>query len=105
MAVRNARLFRLQQEQNRYLGSLLATGRTITRSITLEDSLARICRTAAEALRTQECVIYEHDAARDAIICRAFYSSNDEPRRCWTTRASTPSTTTPATGRSCGAVW
>jgi diguanylate cyclase (GGDEF)-like protein len=77
VAVRNARLFRLQQEQNRYLGSLLATGRTITTSITLEDSLARICRTAAEALRTQECIIYEHDAARDAIICRAFYSSNE----------------------------
>ena len=77
VAVRNARLFRLQQEQNRYLGSLLATGRTITRSITLEDSLARICRTAAEALQTQECIVYEHDAARDAIICRAFYSSNE----------------------------
>jgi diguanylate cyclase (GGDEF)-like protein len=77
VAVRNARLFRLQQEQNRYLGSLLAAGRTITRSITLEDSLSRICRTAAEALRTQECVIYEHDAARDALVCRAFFSSND----------------------------
>ncbi len=77
VAVRNSRLFRLQQEQNRYLGSLLSTGGTITMSITLEDSLARICHTAAGALRTQECIIYEYDAARDAIVCRAFYSSNE----------------------------
>ena len=63
VAVRNARLFRLQQEQNRYLGSLLATARAITSTVTLEDSLSRICRTAAEALETEECVIYEYDAA------------------------------------------
>lgn len=79
VAVRNARLFRLQQEQNRYLASLLDTGRAITTSITLEDSLARICRTAAEALETQECVIYEYDPARDAIICRAFHSDGPTP--------------------------
>ena len=79
VAVRNARLFRLQQEQNRYLASLLATGRTITTSITLEDSLARICRVAAEALQTQECIVYEHDVAQDALVCRAFYSGQEEP--------------------------
>jgi diguanylate cyclase (GGDEF)-like protein len=79
VAVRNARLFRLQQEQNRYLASLLATGRAITTSITLDDSLARICRTAADALRTQECIIYEHDAARDALVRRAFSGSSVPP--------------------------
>jgi diguanylate cyclase (GGDEF)-like protein len=79
VAVRNARLFRLQQEQNRYLSSLLDTGRAITSSITLEDSLSHICRTAAQALRTEECVIYEFDPARDAIICRAFHSANSTP--------------------------
>ena len=79
VAVRNARLFRLQQEQNRYLSSLLDTGRAITTSITLEDSLSHICRTAAEALEAEECVIYEYDAARDAIICRAFHSTSSSP--------------------------
>ncbi len=79
VAVRNARLFRLQQEQNRYLSSLLDTGRAITTSITLEDSLARICRTAAGALETEECVIYEYDSARDATICRAFFGESSEP--------------------------
>jgi diguanylate cyclase (GGDEF)-like protein len=78
VAVLNSRLFRLQEEQNRYLSSLLAASRTITTSITLEDSLARMCRTAAEALQTQECAIYEHDAPRDAVVCRAFFSSNDD---------------------------
>jgi diguanylate cyclase (GGDEF)-like protein len=78
VAVRNARLFRLQQEQNRYLASLHATGRTITKSITLEDSLARIGRAAAEALQTQECIVYEYDAARDALICRAYHSSSPD---------------------------
>ena len=47
VAIRNARLFRLQQEQNRYLGSMLDTARAITSTVTLEDSLAQICRTAA----------------------------------------------------------
>ena len=56
VAVRNARLFRLQQEQNRYLASLLDTSRAITSTVTLEDSLASICRTAAEALEAGECV-------------------------------------------------
>ena len=41
VAVRNARLFRLQQEQNRYLASLLDSARAITSTVTLEDSLAQ----------------------------------------------------------------
>jgi diguanylate cyclase (GGDEF)-like protein len=79
VAVRNARLFRLQQEQNRYLSSLLETGRAITTSVTLEDSLARICRTAAGSLETGECVIYEYEPAQDVIIRRAFFSDSDMP--------------------------
>ena len=79
VAVRNARLFRLQQEQNRYLSSLLDTGRAITTSVTLEDSLSYICRTAAEALEAEECVIYEYDPVRAAIICRAFHSTSSAP--------------------------
>ncbi len=75
VAVRNARLFRLQEEQNRHLASLLATGRAITSAVTLEDSLSRIGQTAAEALATTECVIYEYDPGRDAIVFRAFYAA------------------------------
>ena len=75
--MRNARLFRLQQEQNRYLASLLDTARAITSTVTLEDSLASICRTAAEALETGECVAYEYDAVHDAIVFRAFYGPGE----------------------------
>jgi diguanylate cyclase (GGDEF)-like protein len=79
VAIRNARLFRLQQEQNRYLGSMIDTARAITSTVTLEDSLAQICRTAAEALETGECVAYEYDAQRDASVFRAFYSRGGRP--------------------------
>jgi GAF domain-containing protein len=79
VAVRNSRLFRLQQEQNRYLASLLDTARAITSTVTLEDSLSRICRTAAEALQTGECVAYEYDPGRDAIVFRAFYGKDGPP--------------------------
>jgi diguanylate cyclase (GGDEF)-like protein len=79
VAVRNARLFRLQQQQNRYLASLLTTGRAMTASITLDDALARICSTAADALRTQECIIYEHDPGRDALVRRVFYTTSSSP--------------------------
>ena len=79
VAVRNAQLFRLQQEQNRYLVSLLETGRAITSTVTLEDSLSHICRTAAGALSTTECIAYEYDPRRDAIVCRAFYASGGRP--------------------------
>ncbi len=79
VAVRNARLFRLQQEQNRYLGSMLDTARAITSTVTLEDSLAQICRTAAGAFDAGECIAYEYDAARDAIAFRAFYGRDGQP--------------------------
>ena len=79
VAVRNARLFRLQQEQNRYLGSMLDTARAIASTVTLEDSLAQICRTAAEALEADECVAYEYDAARDSSVFRAFYGRDGQP--------------------------
>ena len=79
VAVRNARLFRLQQEQNRYLGSMVDTARAITSAVTLEDSLSHICRTAADALETGECVAYEYDQGRDAIVFRAFYGRDGRP--------------------------
>ena len=79
VAVCNARLFRLQQEQNRHLTSLLDTGRAITSAVTLEDSLTSICRTAAAALETEECIAYEYDAGRDAIVCRAFWGVHGTP--------------------------
>jgi diguanylate cyclase (GGDEF)-like protein len=79
VAVRNARLFRLQQEQNRFLGSMVDTARAITSAVTLEDSLTHICRTAAEALETGECVAYEYDATHDSIAFRAFHGRDGRP--------------------------
>jgi diguanylate cyclase (GGDEF)-like protein len=79
VAVRNAHLFRLQQEQNRHLASLLETGRAITSTVTLEDSLSHVCRAAAGALATSECMVYEYEPAQDAIVCRAYFGAEGRP--------------------------
>ena len=75
VAIHNSRLFRRQEEQNRHLVSLLDAGRAITSAVTLEDCLSHICRTAAGALATSECVVYEYDPDRDATVFRAFYGA------------------------------
>ena len=84
VAIHNARLYRQQEEQNRHLASLLDSSRALTSTVVLEDVLALVCRKAAEALATSQCVIYEYEPARDAIVYRASWeadqsqSANDE---------------------------
>ncbi len=78
VAIHNSRLFRRQEEQNRHLESLLESSRALTSAVTLEDSLSHMCRTAAGALATSECLIYEYDPDRDAIVFRAFYGSDGD---------------------------
>ena len=68
MAIHNARLYRQQEEQNRHLASLLDSSRALASTVVLEDVLALVCRKAAQALATGQCVIYEYDHARDAIV-------------------------------------
>ena len=79
VAIHNARLYRQQEEQNRHLASLLDSSRALTSTVVLEDVLELVCRKAAEALATSECVIYEYDPARDAIVYRAAW--DEDPSR------------------------
>jgi diguanylate cyclase (GGDEF)-like protein len=72
-AIHNARLYRQQEEQNRHLASLLDSSRALTSTVVLEDVLALVCRKAAEALATAECVIYEYDPAQDSVVFRAAW--------------------------------
>jgi diguanylate cyclase (GGDEF)-like protein len=78
LVLHNAGLFRLAEEQNRHLASLLDSSRALTSAVTLEDCLSRVCRTAAEALATDECVVYEYDPRRDAIVFRAVYGAEGQ---------------------------
>jgi GGDEF domain-containing protein len=86
----NAGLFRLAEEQNRHLASLLDSSRALTSAVTLEDCLSRVCRTAAEALATDECVVYEYDPRRDAIVFRAVYGAEGQAEGAGTPGTSYP---------------
>ena len=99
VAVRNARLFRLQQEQNRYLSSLLDTGRAITTSITLEDSLARICRTAAGGAARPRSASSTSTTPRATPSSAARSSARARSRPCSTTPACTRLTDYPSDRR------
>ena len=77
VAIQNARMFRRREEQNRQLTSLLDSSRAITSSVVLEDVLDAVGRTAAEALGSPQCVIYEYDKELDAFIYRSLYDALD----------------------------
>jgi diguanylate cyclase (GGDEF)-like protein len=73
VAIHNAQVYRRQREQTRHLDALVGASRAITSSVVFQDVMQTVAKTAAEALGTQECVIYEHDPLADAIIWRGMY--------------------------------
>jgi diguanylate cyclase (GGDEF)-like protein len=73
VAIHNARVYRLWEEENRHLASLLDSSRALSSTLDLDDLLALVCRKAARALETAQCVIYEYDRRDDAIVYRALY--------------------------------
>jgi diguanylate cyclase (GGDEF)-like protein len=73
VALHNASMFRVLEEQNRRLASLLEASRTITSSLVLDEVLERVGRQAADALAVPTCLIYEYDAANDAEIVRTCF--------------------------------
>ena len=74
VAIHRARMYRQEEEQNRQLASLLDSSRALTSAVVLEEVLDTVCRKAARALDTDECVIYEYDTGRDAMVYLAKYS-------------------------------
>jgi diguanylate cyclase (GGDEF)-like protein len=73
VAIHNARVYRLWEEENRHLSSLLDSSRALSSTLDLDDLLALVCRKAARALDTAQSVIYEYDRRQDAIVYRALY--------------------------------
>jgi len=71
VGIHNAQVHRMQQEQTRHLDALVEASRAITSSVVLEDVLATVASQAAKALGSPECLIYEFDAAAEALIWRS----------------------------------
>jgi diguanylate cyclase (GGDEF)-like protein len=67
IAIHNARMFLRQQEQARFLSSLLDSSKAITSTVVLEDVLQMVARKAADALAVGESSIYEYEPDRDVI--------------------------------------
>ena len=74
VAIHNARLFERLEEQNRRLSGLLESMRAISSAVGLEDVLATVARTAATALRSTRCEIYELDVEDDALVFLAEHT-------------------------------
>ena len=70
-----AHVSRAQQDRARHLTSLADASRAITSSVVLEDVLELVAERAAKALGSPQCMIYEYDAERDAIVSRALYEA------------------------------
>jgi len=79
-AIHNARAYRAQADRTRQLASLLDASTAITATVVLEDVLELVARKTAEALGSQQCVIYEYLKERDAIATRSLYNRSDRPQ-------------------------
>jgi len=72
-AIHHARLLQTTERQNRQLGLLLESTRAISSSVELDDVLAVVARTTAEALAAEQCQIQEYDAGANTVKPIAFW--------------------------------
>ncbi len=73
IAIRNADLFEALDQQNRSLQSLLGVSRAPTSTVGLDETLTVMAQTAARALSTPACAIYEYLRTEHALIPRTSY--------------------------------
>jgi diguanylate cyclase (GGDEF)-like protein len=72
-AIHHARLLQTTERQNRQLGLLLESTRAISSSVELDDVLAIVARTTAEALVAEQCQIQEYDSGANTVKPIAFW--------------------------------
>jgi GGDEF domain-containing protein len=77
-AIHHAELLEQTERQNRQLGLLLESTRAISTSVELDEVLAIVARTTAEALGAEQCQIQEYDAAADTVTPVAFWQRHAE---------------------------
>jgi diguanylate cyclase (GGDEF)-like protein len=81
IAIHNARIYTGQQERNRHLASLLESSRAMSSTFVLEQVLEVVARKTGEALRSDECAIYEYDAEADTLVYRSSFSRESSRER------------------------
>jgi GGDEF domain-containing protein len=77
-AIHHAELLERTERQNRQLGLLLESTRAISTSVELDEVLAIVARTTAEALGAEQCQIQEYDAAANTVTPVAFWQRHAE---------------------------
>jgi GGDEF domain-containing protein len=77
-AIHHAELLEQTERQNRQLGLLLESTRAISTSVELDEVLAIVARTTAEALGAEQCQIQEYDAAANTVAPVAFWQRHTE---------------------------
>jgi GGDEF domain-containing protein len=75
IAIRNADLFERLDRQNRSLQSLLEASRALTSTVGLDETLAVMARSAAEALKMPGCAIYEYLQTDNALAPRTSFGT------------------------------
>jgi diguanylate cyclase (GGDEF)-like protein/excisionase family DNA binding protein len=73
VALHNARLYRRQEEHAHRLTALLEVGRAITAVGPPDELLPTIASGVAGALGAAECIIFDYDAAADALTPKALF--------------------------------
>jgi len=73
VAISNAKTSERQSVVNARLSSLLRTGRALTSTVDLEEVLSLVAESSSTAMDVPECLIYEYDAADDALYMRSLY--------------------------------
>ena len=73
MALHDADTMHAQEARARRLASLFESSRAVASAATMEEALAVVARCAGEVFGVSECVAYEHDPDRDAVVARAMW--------------------------------
>ena len=70
IALHNAIMFRRQRQQNARLATLLESSRAVATSLVLDEVLRKVVDATITTFRLDSCVIWEYDAACDALVER-----------------------------------
>ena len=76
IAIRNAKIYRQEQQRSRKLASLFEATRAVTSTLVLEDVLALVARSTAEAMGTFAADIYEYSPRDNTMTCTAYWSKH-----------------------------
>jgi GAF domain-containing protein len=79
IAIRNAGIYRREQEEQRRLNALAQMSGALVSSDDLTEVCRTIARAAASAFEAPRAIIYEYDAEADTITARGFFERDPYP--------------------------